>query len=301
VDWLTPTRITFAQTRELFAFGTPVALGALCGFASRRWDNLFLSHFFGPGPTGMYNLAYNLADVPAIQVGEQIGDVLLPSFARLEGSRRLDAFVRSLTLLGLVVFPLAVGLAAVAPTLVATVFDERWRPVGPMLIVLSALSVMRPIGWTIASYLQARGLTPYILWLEAFKLVCLVLGLVTFGRVSPLSSCAAVGVAFGIHAVLSLTVVRRVDALPLRPVLLGLAGSLAASAVMAAAVVGVRHAFELVRELGAPAALVLEIVVGAWAYVGATLVFARSDAEELVSRVLDATGLRGRASSNAGD
>src|SRR5213075_1511096 len=109
-DWLSRCRLDLRQTRELLAFGVPMSLGALCEFATRRWDNLLVSRFFGPGPTGMYNLAYNLADVPAIQVGEQIGDVLLPSFARMDPGRRSEALVRSLGLLGLVVFPLAVGL-----------------------------------------------------------------------------------------------------------------------------------------------------------------------------------------------
>ena len=113
----------------------------------------------------MYNLAYNLADVPAIQVGEQVGDVLVPSFARMEPERRPAALLRSLTLLGLVVFPLAVGLGAVAETVVRALLDPRWHPVAPMLMVLSALSVTRPIGWTVTSYLQARQMPRLIMCL----------------------------------------------------------------------------------------------------------------------------------------
>ena len=94
-DWFEPSRLSLRQTRELLAFGVPMSAGALCAFAARRWDNLLVSRFFGAGTTGMYNLAYNLADVPAIQVGEQIGDVLLPSFARMEVARRPSALVRS--------------------------------------------------------------------------------------------------------------------------------------------------------------------------------------------------------------
>ena len=123
-DWLEPSPFTRHETRKLLEFGTPMALGAAASFAARRWDNLLVAHFFGPGPTGAYNLAYNLADVPAIQVGEQIGDVLLPSFARLDPSRRPSAFLRAMALLGLVVFPLAVGLGAIAPSLVAVLFPR---------------------------------------------------------------------------------------------------------------------------------------------------------------------------------
>ncbi len=293
-EWLEPARLTLKQTRELLEFGVPLALGAACNFASRRWDQLLVSRFFGPGPTGMYNLAYNLADVPAIQIGEQIGDVLVPSFARLDGARRTDALVRSLTLLGLVVFPLAVGLAAVAPTLVATIFDARWRPLGPMLVLLSALSVTRPIGWTVASYLQARRLTRHILWLEGFKLVCLVIGIVTFGRASLLWTCVAVGVAFGAHAVLCLWLTRVIDGIPLRNVFAGLGGALAACAVMAGAVVGVRNAFDLSERLPPAVALAIEVLVGVVAYTAGALVFARSATKELFERVSDATGARRR-------
>src|SRR5260221_5223311 len=216
-DWLEVCPLSLVQTRQLLAFGVPMSAGALCAFASRRWDNLLVSRFFGTGVTGMYNLAYNLADVPAIQVGEQIGDVLLPSFARMDAARRPSALVRSVTLLAMVVFPLAIGLGAVAPTLVAALFDVHWRPVGPMLIVLSALSVTRPIGWTIASYLQARQMPRTIFGLELLKLAILLLALVTLGRMGPLSACTAVGVAFGAHPLASLWVVQRVAGISLGP------------------------------------------------------------------------------------
>ena len=287
-DWLEPSRLSVQQTRELLAFGVPVALGAACGFAVRRWDNLLVAHFFGPGPTGMYNLAYNLADVPAIQVGEQIGDVLLPSFARLEASRRPNALLRSMASLGLVVFPLAVGLGAVAPTLVATIFDERWRPLGPMLVLLSALSVARPVGWTVASYLQARQLPRFIFWLEALKLALLVLGLVTFGRYSPLWACVAVGMAFGLHALASLWVVRQKDGVPLRRSLGSLAPALGACAIMVLAVLVVRSAATGLGPVRPVVLLCCEVLSGAFAYALAARLLAREASLDLLAKLRDA-------------
>lgn len=292
-EWLEPCRYSLRQTRELLAFGVPMSLGAICEFASRRWDNLLVARFFGPGPTGMYNLAYNLADVPAIQVGEQIGDVLLPSFARMEESRRPQAFLRALSLLGLVVFPLAVGLGAVAPTLVAAVFDERWRPMGPMLVLLSALSVARPVGWVVASYLQAQRLPRRIFGLEALKLSSLVLCIATLGRLSPVWTCAAVGIAFGIHALASLWVVQTIDAIPLRRSLGCLTPALAACLVMVALVLTARAGIASVGPLPAPLALVIEVAAGAIGYLAAAAVLARQVSRELVVKLREA--LRPRA------
>lgn len=287
-DWLEPCRLTIRQTRELLAFGVPIALGALCAFAARRWDNLLVSRLFGPGPTGMYNLAYNLADVPAIQVGEQIGDVLLPSFARLDAARRPAALVRSMGLLSLVVFPLAVGLGAVAPTLVAVVFDARWRPLAPMLVLLSALSVARPVGWTVASYLQARQLPRVIFWLEALKLAVLVGGILSFGRRSPLWTCVAVGVAFGVHALASLWVVRQTDQVPLRRSLGSLVPTLGACLVLVAAVLLVRSGVLAWGKVNPVLALACEVFGGGLGYVLAALVLARGPSRDLIAKLRDA-------------
>jgi PST family polysaccharide transporter len=235
----------------------------------------------------MYNLAYNLADVPAIQVGEQIGDVLMPSFARLEAARRPDALVRSITLLALVVFPLAIGLGAVAPTLVAAVFDARWRPMAPMLVLLSSLSVARPVGWTIESYFQARQMPRLILLLEAFKVIALLACIATFGRASPLHTCAAVGVAFGAHAFLSLWLARVVDAVPLGAALRGMGSALVACLPMIAAVLLVRRGLAA-GGVAPVAALVVEVLAGAVGYGIGALLAARSLAEDLLARVVDA-------------
>jgi PST family polysaccharide transporter len=287
-DWLEPCRLSLQKTRELLAFGLPIAFGALCSFASRRWDNLLVSRFFGPSPAGMYNLAYNLADVPAIHVGEQIGDVLLPSFARMEASRRPAALLRSVTLLALVVFPLAVGLGAVAPTVVAALFNARWRPIGPMLVMLSALSVTRPIGWTVASYLQARQMPRAILGLEVMKLAVLLAGICTLGTRSPLWACAAVGIAFAVHALASLWIVKRVDGVSLGPLLGGLGRVLLACLPMVAAVLTTRLVLGGVGTAHPALALCLETLSGVVAYPPAALLIAPAGARDLLVRVLDA-------------
>jgi lipopolysaccharide exporter len=287
-DWLEPCRLSIQKTREMLTFGLPIAFGALCAFASRRWDNLLVSRFFGASPAGMYNLAYNLADVPAIYVGEQVGDVLLPSFARMDAERRPAALVRSVALLALVIFPLAIGLGALAPTLVESLFRPSWRPIGPMLVLLSALSVTRPIGWTIASYLQARQLPGVILALEAAKLVVLTLTVGTLGSRSPLWACVAVGISFGAHALASLWIVRRTDGVHLRPLFSELGRLLFACVPMVGAVLGVRYF--LISMGGVPPVLrlVLETLVGALVYPPTAWLVARSTARDLLVRVLDA-------------
>lgn len=290
VGWrafLAPHRPSLGVLRDLFAFGLPIAVGSLASFATRRWDNLLVSRFFGPAVTGMYNLAYNLADVPAIHVGEQIGDVLLPSFARLDPERRPAALVRALGLLALLVFPLAAGLGLVAPTLVSLLFDERWQPVAPMLLVLSLLSIFRPVGWVISSYVQALGRPQPLMWLELAKLALLVAAVASVGRSSPLAACACVGVTYAGHALASLALAQRLDGVPLSKSLLALAPALAACVPMALAVLGTRAALH--AQGGRPLlGLSLEIAAGALTYLMVAWVLARDSARDLLARLREA-------------
>jgi lipopolysaccharide exporter len=206
----------------------------------------------------------------------------------MESAQRPAALVRSMAMLALVVFPLAIGLGAVAPTLVVAVFDARWRPLAPMLVLLSALSVARPIGWTVESYLQARQRPRLILGLEAFKVFVLVLLIVTVGRLSPLWICTAVGVAFAAHALACLWVVQKIDGLPLARSLGSLWPALAASAPMVAAVLVVRQALLVSRIVQPLECLSVEVLAGSAGYMLGALVIARGTSHELVARVVDA-------------
>ena len=228
-------------------FGLPMSVGNAAGFASRKVDNMIVSGLFGADLVGAYNLAYNVADVPAVQVGEQIGDVLFPSFASMDGARQRAALVRSTGLLALVTFPLAVGLGAVAPTAVQTLLPPEWSDVAPMLAVLSVLSVVRPVGWTIASYLLAQDRPRIDAALEVLKLASLVGLLLTLGRAGPLWACSAVGIAFALHALASMVVVQVMDGIRVTAFLRRTAPPLLACVPMVVAVLAARHAMSRLR------------------------------------------------------
>lgn len=280
-DWLCMARLRAARFRRLLEFGLPLWVAACGAFASRRWDNLIVSGFFGPAAAGLYNLAYNLADVPAVQVGEQIGDVLLPSFTRMSTERRRRALVRSLNLLALTVFPLAVGLAVTAPTVVALLFDERWQAVAPMLFILAGLSVTRPVSWTIFSYLQARMRPRLVMYLELSKLVALLALLSTLGRKSVQWACVAVGIGFLIHMLASLFVVRRIDGIASRDLAFALLRPTAACIPMALVV----YAIQAWTRLPAGASLVVQVGCGALSYVLAAFAVAPSTTKDLWHRM----------------
>jgi PST family polysaccharide transporter len=277
-EWLEPHRLRLATFLRIVGYGMNVTTASIATFGMRRWDNLLVSRYFGASVMGAYNIAYNLADTPATAVGDQMSDVIAASFPYIDQGRRARALVRSCTMVSMIMFPLSIGLAVVAPTVVATFFDQSWSNVGTMLMLLSALSVARPLSSILASYFYASRRTSVVIWLEWASLAGIVAAVSTLGRVGINWTCAWVGIVFVLRAVAGMWIVRRQDGVLLSAFLLPMTRPLAACIAMA---VGVSAARPALVGLIPPVRLVVEIAAGAAIYIGGTLLIARSSCEEL--------------------
>jgi PST family polysaccharide transporter len=281
-EWLQPHRLHLATLRGVVGHGVSVSVATILAFGVRRWDNLLISRYFGAGSMGAYNYAYNLADTPATAIGDQLSDIVAASFPHVDQRRRAEALVNACTLVSMILFPLSIGLAAVAPTVVATFFDPRWSDVAAMLMALAALSIARPPASILASYFYASRRPGVVLGLECATLVGLVAAIPTVGRAGINWACACVGAVFALRTLGGLWVVRRQDGVPLSAFLLPMAKPLAVCIVMAAGVSAAR--LELAG-LTPPIRLLVEIAVGAAIYVGGVLLVARSSCHELLHAV----------------
>jgi len=281
-SWATPARLRWSRFKDMLAFGLPLGVQGAAHGASRYWDNLAISHFFGPGAVGAYNMAYNLADIPAIQVGEQIALVLMPSMAALPRERRPRALERSTALLSLIIFPLAVGLGLIAEPLIALILPANdWQLVAPLLSMLACLSVFRPITWVLSAYLEAEAKTNRLMFLELGKIALLIGGIVALQPFGVRVASGAVGLAFGATAIAGIALVAREGPSP-RRLFVGFIQPLAACGVMAAVALGARAAL-VGAGLTAPGlVLVAMILSGAAAYIAAALVLCRATALDLL-------------------
>lgn len=280
-EWAKPHRLDRSIFRELFAFGLPLGVALWLAFAARSLDNFVVSALFGTAIVGAYNLAYQLADIPATQIAEQIGDVLTSSFARLDGDARRAALPRSLALVALVVFPLAAGLGVAAPTVVATLLRAEWHSAGSMLAVLAVLSLARPIGWLIGAYLQATQRSRPIMWFSALRLAAVLTAVFGLGKAfGPIGACAGVGVGFSLHALANVAWIMKEDGFRLGELLGGVARVLIACFVLCAAVLAARRgwSFTGIQVRGVP--LVVEVAAGALGYAVGLWLAAKQQARE---------------------
>jgi lipopolysaccharide exporter len=287
-SWLTPTKVRLARIKDMLRFGMPLGVQGVAHMASRYWDNLAISYYFGPGSLGTYNMAYNLADIPAVQVGEQIALVLLPSMAELPRERRARALERSTALLSVVIFPLAIGLGLVSYPLIAWILpNNEWQEVAPLLAVLAALSVFRPITWVLSAYMEAEAKTGRLMFLELAKVGLLLAGITLLAPFGLRVAAGAVGLAFGLTAIAGVAMVVRHGPSPgrlasafIRPLL--------ACGVMAIAVWLTARGLDAIGVEHPGLYVFCEIIIGAFAYIAAALVICRETSKDLLELLVKA-------------
>jgi lipopolysaccharide exporter len=284
-EWLTPSPLRRADIASLFGYGWPIMIAAVSDRAATRWDNLIVSRMFGSGVMAQYNLAFSLAEMPISHVAEHIGEVLMPSFSQMDEAQRTRAVVSAASLLG-------VGLGAISPTIVSAFFDEKWAAMGPMLTILSVMTVFRPMTWSAVAYLQAVQKTRIIMYASFFRAVIVLSAVAICGRLGgTLAACVGAGVGYAIHALVTIAASSSISGLPFMRYVVASFRPLIPCVPM---FLGVYELGHLLAAAGVPAALSLglQVAAGGIIYVVAAFVFVSSTARELLRIGKSALGRR---------
>jgi PST family polysaccharide transporter len=288
-DWAEPHPLTRATLGEILRTGVTISVAGIATFLQRRADNLVVSASFGHATMGAYNYAYNLADTPAVAIGEQVSDVVAASFPHADAEKRKVAVVRACTMISLIMFPLAFGLGAVGQTVVATFFSAQWASVGSMLVLLAGLSAPRPIAHILHAYLLAGHRARVVLVQEWLSLAVLLGSITLVSALGIEAVCLTVGVAFVARTLLLMAALERLDGIPMQRFVAPLLRPLVACLVMVGAIVAARPAL---AGLPPVAQLGLEVLLGAVVYLaGARFIF-RAAAAELVATLRASLGRR---------
>ena len=291
-QWFVVSRLDRQTVRSLFGYGAPIMLTTISDHAASRFDSMIVSSLFGPAIMARYNLAYSMAEMPVNNVAGNIAEVLMPSYSKMPEADRGPAVIKSAALMTLVVAPLGVGLGAVAPTLVNSFFNDKWSQMAPMLVILSVMTVFRPMYWPAMAYLQSVRQTRLLMYLSIGR-AFVIIGLVAaFGHLGgPLWACLGAGIGYGLHSLLTVIATGMSTGLPIRPYLIAVGRPLLLCVPMfiAAMSLGVG-----LKAAGAPpvASLIVQIAAGAAVYLIAAFLFAKPTAMSALNLTLGAIGRR---------
>jgi O-antigen/teichoic acid export membrane protein len=173
----------FLNIRSLLTFGGYSAAYGIVNYFARNLDNVLVGKFWGAAALGYYSRAYFLMTLPAMVVMGVFSGVLIPAMASLrnEPARMEAVYVRALRLITVLGCASAVGIAAAAPELVDLVYGPKWRAVVPILLWLSAASILQPIQntgqWLYIVAERGRGMFVMGLVVSGSAILAFVIGI----------------------------------------------------------------------------------------------------------------------------
>jgi teichuronic acid exporter len=285
-----------------FALPRRAALGAALGFSNRvvtgriAWyaysnaDFLVAGRVLGTASLGVYSFAWNLSSLATDKIASLVNSVTPAFFSTLQrdpaGLRRMLLGVTEA--LALVVLPVTVGVALVAPDLIPLVFGAKWTAAVPVLQLLSVYGVLRALRPVQNNALIALGETSYLVWISVASALIFPIGFLVGSRWGPTGVAATWAVLYPVSMGVGYARLFRLGVVSARDYLASTWPALSSVGIMSAVVIATRTALagpdlDVIR-------LAASVVAGAVTYALALLLLHR---ERLDRFVRLARGMRG--------
>lgn len=195
VRWMPKLIFSWKSFRELFSFGSKLLASALLDTLYNNVYTLVIGKFFSSTALGVYSRADGLAQCPSSNITGVLQGVTFPVLSSIqnEPERLASAYKHFLRLSAFIVFPLMIGLAAVADPLIRLMLTDKWEGAIYLLQIVCFSMMWYPIHAINLNLLQVKGRSDFFLKLEVIKkiqgviILCLTvpLGIVAmcYGRI----------------------------------------------------------------------------------------------------------------------
>jgi len=186
--WRPRLDFSFSDFKDLAPFALHITSSAFLDFFNRRSDDFLIGCFLGPVVLGYYSLAYRLLLTFTRLINSPFNSVAFSAFSRLQGdATELRRFFDHLTrLTGAVAFPVFLGLAAIAPEFLTSLFGARWLIAAPVLRILCMVGILHSVAFLHGALLRAVGRANWQMWFTLAGALTNVIGFYCFVRMGVL-------------------------------------------------------------------------------------------------------------------
>ncbi len=182
-DWRPSRTFSITDLRAISRFSLNLVAYNSINYWARTADNALIGRFIGPAALGYYAMAYRLMTYPIAAVSGLVGRILIPVLSRLQDDQKAfrEAYLRTVSAISIVTFPLLVGGSVLARPMVDAVFSSKWEPMVSPLIVLCLVGVNQSIATMTGNIYVAKGRTDLMFQVgsacTAIYLIGIVVGL----------------------------------------------------------------------------------------------------------------------------
>ena len=169
--WHPGLKFSWKIWREYFGFGSKLLASSLL---DTIWKNIYpiiIGKKYSASDLGYFSKGRSYAYLPAMTFQGVLSQVTFPVLSSIQDDdcKLQSVYRRLIRLSGFVIFPIVIGVAALAKPLIILMITENWAPSISYLQVICFAAMWYPIHALNLNLLKVKGRSDLFLYLEIFK------------------------------------------------------------------------------------------------------------------------------------
>lgn len=156
-DWRPPLRFSLDRWQEVLSFGSNLLISDLLNKVRDNVDYLIVGRYLGVEALGMYYFAFNAGSGITTSILITFMSPMYPHICEVRNNywQFKKRYLSSLKKVTLILVPLILLQASLAPFYVPIVFGSKWEPAIPILILICLSVIPKIYSWAASLLLNA--------------------------------------------------------------------------------------------------------------------------------------------------
>jgi len=193
IRWTPKLIVSKKRFIELFGIGSKFMLSGLIGTGFGQLRGYIIGFKYTTADLAFFNRGEGLPHLFTNNINSSINGVLFPVISKLQDDRNAvkHTIRRSIKTSSFILFPILLGLAAIADNLVVILYTEKWIPCIPFLQLFCISECLNILNTANLQALRGMGYAGTLLKLELYKKPVFLVMLIIAMFISPLAIATA--------------------------------------------------------------------------------------------------------------
>lgn len=169
--WRPSGRLSFAPLRSMTGYGSRLLLSDLTNAIYSNISELFIGRMYTKDALGYYNRGKQYKDMPVGAVISSVQSVTFPALSQhQDNAPKMSLTAHQVTVvMNFLIYPVMIGLIAVADDFIRVFLPDRWLPVIPYFRILCISGLFAPLSVVSYNILKIKSDGKMIFKLEIVK------------------------------------------------------------------------------------------------------------------------------------